>query len=390
MDGLNEGTVTISAPSTIASVNAFYGALDANKIANMMPPGFLQTAPEKYIRRFDSKTVFVFDSFLSDELIDKFYAAGVRNLIITSAADYMSPAVKLFAQKKGMIRKNSFADEYVKTHKAFPAGMEVLNAEQFAEIGRGERGIYSFTYEENRLAMRFLTGATTNREPKCVELSADSFAEMCGIYEKTWFDFKPRERLLVLIPLFYTTGAVHGLHMGLIEGMTLVYQPKYDRYSFGRDLLDSKAQVALVAPSHVATLDESCLADGSLSHVKYLFVGGEAITPAQMEKFRRTSKRLGIQFILNGYGMTELGGMAGISDKEYNENGDVTVSPVPGVKFRIIDVLTGKEQPNNVRGVLEVSSPCTTLGYYDEAKNKALFTADGWIHTGDIAIRYDS
>ena len=390
VDGLNDGAITISAPSTIASVNAFYGALDANKVANMMPPGFLQSAPEKYIKRFDSKTVFIFDSFLSDELIDKLYAAGVRNLIITSAADYMSPTVKLFAKQKGMIRKSSFADEFVKAHKVFPAGMEVLNVSQFADIGRCVQDTYSFAYEENRFAMRFLTGATTSHEPKCVKLSTDSFAEMCGVYERLWFDFQPKERLLVLIPLFYTTGTVHGLHMGLIEGMTLVYQPKYDRYTFGKDLLDSKAQVALVAPSHVATLDEADLADGSLGHVKYLFVGGEAINPAQMAKFRKTAKRLGIQYILNGYGMTELGGMAGISDPECNGDGDVTISPVPGVKFRVMDAQTGEEQPDNVRGVLEVSSPCATLGYYDEAKNTALFTADGWIHTGDIAVRHDN
>ncbi|MBR2715187.1 MAG: hypothetical protein IKB73_03145, partial [Ruminococcus sp.] len=46
VDGLNKDTITISTPSTIASVNAFYGALDANKVLNMTGPGFLHAYTE--------------------------------------------------------------------------------------------------------------------------------------------------------------------------------------------------------------------------------------------------------------------------------------------------------------------------------------------------------
>ena len=31
--------------------------------------------------------------------------------------------------------------------------------------------------------------------------------------------------------------------------------------------------------------------------LRYIFIGGEAILPSQMEKFRKTAKRLGIQHI---------------------------------------------------------------------------------------------
>ena len=41
LDGDNDNPITISAPTTIASVNAFYGAIDSDKIANMTGPGFL-------------------------------------------------------------------------------------------------------------------------------------------------------------------------------------------------------------------------------------------------------------------------------------------------------------------------------------------------------------
>ena len=66
--------------------------------------------------------------------------------------------------------------------------------------------------------------------------------------------------------------------------MTLCYKPKYDRFAFAKDLAETKAKLALVAPSHVATLANSGLKDNSLNHLKYIFIGGEAVNPAQKKE----------------------------------------------------------------------------------------------------------
>ena len=390
IDGLNKDAITICAPSTIASVNAFYGAIDADKVVNLMPPGFLIAYTEKYMKGLGSKTLFIFDGFLSDSLIDKLYAAGVKNVIVTSITDYMNPAVKLVAVKKGMVSGKSFIDEYLKSHKSFPDGMRVLSVKELVKIGVKDKNTYTFEYKENKLTARFLTGATTSQFPKCVKISNDGLNNMALIYDKLWFDFEPGDKQTVFIPLFYATGAIHSIHAGFFDTMTLVYKPKYDRFAFGKDLVESKGKIALVAPSHVATLDQSGLADNSLSHVKYVFIGGEAIMPAQMEKFRKSAKRLGIKYILNGYGMTETGSMSGMSLKDALDDSDVTIEPVPGVSYRIVDRKTGEVLPDNARGILQVQSPCATLGYLEKEKDKILFTEDGWINTGDVAIRYSN
>lgn len=110
--------------------------------------------------------------------------------------------------------------------------------------------------------------------------------------------------------------------------------------------------------------------------------------PAQMEKFRKTAQRLGIQYVLNGYGMTETGSMSGISEKDAI-GGDVTVVPAPGVEYRIVDIESGAILGDNERGILQKKSPCATAGYFETEKNKTLFTEDGWVHTGDVAVRYN-
>lgn len=389
VDGLNEDTITISAPSTIASVNAFYGAIDANKVVNMTGPGFLHAYTEKYTKRLNSKTVVMFDGFLNDDLIMKFKAAGVKNLVVTSITDYMNPIVKFIGARKGLISGKDYLNEYVKSHKSLPQGVELIRLKDFAKLGSEIKENYEFKYVENKLAAYFLTGATTSQFPKCVKISADGLTKMACIYDKLWFDFKPGDRNTNFIPLFYLTGAVHSIHAGFLAGATNIYKPKYDKFAFAKDLIETKADIAMVAPSHVAMLEKSDLEDNSLSHLKYVFIGGEAVMPAQMEKFRKTGKRLGIKYILNGYGMTETGSLSGLSDKDA-EGDDVTVTPVPGVEYRIVNPVTREILPDNVRGILEKKSPCATLGYFEEEKNKILFTEDGWINTGDVAVRYSN
>ena len=245
VDGLDDHAITISAPSTIASVNAFYGAIDTNKIANMVGPGFLHAYTEKYTREMNSQTVVVFDGFLSDDVVAKMHTAGVKNLIITSIADYMNPMVKVAAQAKGLIDGKDFLDEYIKRHKTMLQGMEMIRFKEFINLGKQIKETYVFPYEEGKIAAHFLTGATTSQVPKCVQLYADGITKMTRMYDYIQYGFNPTDRNTIFIPLFYATGAIHGIHCGLLHGMTLIYKPKYDRFAFAKDLSDSKARMTV-------------------------------------------------------------------------------------------------------------------------------------------------
>lgn len=385
----NKTPITISAPSTIASVNAFYGAVDSNRIANLTGPGFLFAYTQKYTSDIGSNTVVVFDSFLNENNIRALQRGGIKNVIVTSISDYMNPIIKTFAKAKGVLPKKDFLDSYLSEGHALPKEIQFIKMMEFAKVGKKIKTDINYPYIENQIAAYFLTGATTSQLPKCVSLYADGFTKMAQIYEKLWFDFKPGDRQTVFIPIFYATGAIHGVHAGLFNGATLSYKPKYDRFAFAHDLKETKAKIALVAPSHMATLAESGLREKELNHVKYIFIGGEAIMPAQMKKFRESADFLGIEYILNGYGMTETGSMSGLSDKTYSDKEDVTITPIPGVKYRIVNPETREIVADGERGILEKYSPCATAGYVNSnADNKNLFTKDGWINTGDVAIKY--
>ena len=157
LDGTDDEKIVIAAPSIVSSVNAFYGVIDANKIAVPVSPGFLAAFTDRFTRGINCKTVFVFDSFLSEDLIEKLHMGGVKNVIITSITDYMNPIVKLIGAKKGLISNKDYLDEYVKSGKRLPQDMQFIRAREFAKAGSKIKEDFIFPYQKDKIAAYFLT-----------------------------------------------------------------------------------------------------------------------------------------------------------------------------------------------------------------------------------------
>jgi acyl-coenzyme A synthetase/AMP-(fatty) acid ligase len=206
---------------------------------------------------------------------------------------------------------------------------------------------------------------------------------MARIYDELWFDFNPGDRQTVFIPLFYATGAVHGVHAGLMDGMTLIYKPKYDRFAFAKDLVETKAKIALVAPSHVATLEESGLQDNALSQLKYIFIGGEAIMPAAMEKFRKTFSNpwaaiaAGAALVAAGAVLTSLVNKASSASGASSAGSTYAAATVGGgstLNLAGAPVYSGTAQEIRVTGTLKASGSQLVAVIENESKRKQLTT----------------
>jgi fatty-acyl-CoA synthase len=62
--------------------------------------------------------------------------------------------------------------------------------------------------------------------------------------------------------------------------------------------------------------------------------------------------------------------------------------PIPGVEVKVIDPATGAELGDNRPGELCAKGHCVMLGYYQDAEaTAAAIDANGWLHTGDLALR---
>jgi malonyl-CoA/methylmalonyl-CoA synthetase len=62
--------------------------------------------------------------------------------------------------------------------------------------------------------------------------------------------------------------------------------------------------------------------------------------------------------------------------------------PLPGVSARVVDPHTEKPLPNGEVGELQITGDHVFAGYWRQPEKTAeAFSADGWLRTGDLALR---
>ena len=114
-------------------------------------------------------------------------------------------------------------------------------------------------------------------------------------------------------------------------------------------------------------------------------ISGGGALPAHLDSFFNT---VGIP-LLNAYGMTECA--PGILSRTFERNTiGATGTPFANTEVRIIRD-DGSEAGIGEKGVLRVRGPQVMRGYYrnDEA-TAAVLDADGWLDTGDLAVRSEN
>ncbi|HRP22584.1 long-chain-fatty-acid--CoA ligase [Thauera sp.] len=113
--------------------------------------------------------------------------------------------------------------------------------------------------------------------------------------------------------------------------------------------------------------------------------GGMAVQQAVAEKWKRVT---GVSLI-EAYGLTETSPAVAINPLDLQAFNHSIGLPVPSTEVSIRDD-DGNEQPIGQRGELCVRGPQVTPGYWNRPEETArMFTADGFLRTGDIAVIND-
>ena len=92
--------------------------------------------------------------------------------------------------------------------------------------------------------------------------------------------------------------------------------------------------------------------------------------------------------LLNGYGMVELGGLAmmGIELPFVPGSGDLCL-PVPPFEIRVVDE-NGRALPAGATGECQIRRRGIVPHYWrDKSDAQGILTGDGWLRTGDLAVR---
>jgi len=377
-------SVTFCVPTLPSTLFAFYALNKIGIRANFVSHTILPSNPKEYIDESDTEVLVLFDGFFST-VTEGIAGTSLRKIVITSLADGVDTVPDYVPEQvRALLHKSNSAQ---KIQAAMPH-MNVISLDDFVAIGEQSTVAVDSIYNKGETAVVLYTGGSTGI-PKGVEKTNEEFTAMLRIYTQVdYFGLKAGERFLVIAPPNHPTVFVHCIVLPWLIGVTKVLQPIYDKYTFAHDLFYLKAKSVMAAPSHYAVLPACEFPNGALSHLNTAFCGGEAVSVELAVSVNKALERLGVKnpYLLIGYGMSEIGPLTHIPVGVLNLQNKVG-KPLPGVVSRIVDD-KGCIQGDNIRGNLEIKSPCRMKGYFKQPElTKAFFTEDGFAKTGDIAIR---
>ena len=206
-----------------------------------------------------------------------------------------------------------------------------------------------------------------------------------------------RDTVLPVVPMFHANG------WGIPYGATFVgakqvfpsvhTDPESIAHLIDEEEVTFSAAVPTIWLEMAEYLDENPEVD--ISNIDRLTVGGSAPPESLIRRYDEEYDAP----ILQGWGMTETSPLGTLStlrkevtelptDEQY-EYRAMAGFPVPGMQVRVIGD-DGEEVPRDgeTMGELEVRSPWVTDHYHNRPEeNEHAFTEDGYLRTGDVAVR---
>jgi fatty-acyl-CoA synthase len=211
--------------------------------------------------------------------------------------------------------------------------------------------------------------AGTTGHPKGALLTADGLLTVARGHAASW-KLAPGDAIFVPNPTSHIMGLVLGCLMPAVAHATVVTMHRFEP-GLALELIERHRPVAMAGtPTHYQMLaDHPDLARRDISSLRFGLAGGAASTP---EAVRRIMDRLGLQALLNGYGMTEACGS--ISRTEVSDpieaHAFTAGRPMPWLDTRISD------------GQLFIRGRPVARGYLGDPT--PAIDAEGWFPTGDL------
>jgi malonyl-CoA/methylmalonyl-CoA synthetase len=244
---------------------------------------------------------------------------------------------------------------------------------------------FSSPPSDEDIAMLIYTSGTTGKS-KGVALSykalADNTASVTGLWR-----FAPEDRLVLALPLFHVHGLVLGVTGMLVNGLTLLLEPRFEPARVVRAFAEEGATVFMGVPTMYVRLlehlDTHPEAADTLRQARLFTAGSAPLPAADFDAFRAKTGHA----ILERYGMSET--LFTLSNPYDGERRPGTVGlPTPGCAVRIVDD-EGRDVADGELGEIVVKSDGMMSAYWGREAETAASFRDGWFLTGDVARRGD-
>ena len=200
------------------------------------------------------------------------------------------------------------------------------------------------------------------------------------------------DRMCIPVPFYHCFGCVLGTLCAAVHGAVMVFP--HETFDPGKtlDAVEQERCTVLygVPTMFIAQLEHPSFAGRDLSSLRTGIMAG---APCPLALMTRVTQTMGCREITIAYGQTETSPV--ITQTRWDDPIDVRVGtvgrPLPGVEVKIVDVATGAPAPAGHQGELCARGHVVMKGYYNMPEQTAkTIDADGWLHTGDLAVFLES
>ena len=330
--------------------------------------------------------------YTPDELKLMVNTSGMKSLV---TFDMVLPAIRTLCKEVNipMVIATAITD-YI---KGFPVSTsQSLNletgwhhfAELIAKYPNPKRSKVPVNPEDP--AMIQFTGGTTGIPKGAVLTHANIVAAtlQCSLWGNPTITLTPHEKrnVMAILPYFHVYGNIVVMNWAIFNCATQIQVPRFNIDEI-IDLLAKFEQITFfpTVPTLItALINHPKSADLKLEKKLGLLNSGGA--PMPMELIEQV-KDMGIYFS-EGYGLSESTSL-GISNPVLGlkKVGSIGI-PFPDNDVRLVDIENGEtDVPDGQPGEIIMKGPLIMKGYWNNPTETAGQLKDGWLYTGDIAIR---
>jgi fatty-acyl-CoA synthase len=230
------------------------------------------------------------------------------------------------------------------------------------------------------------TSGTTGR-PKGATLSHRNILNN-GYFVTETIAFTEADRLCIPVPFYHCFGMVMGNLGCTTHGATMVIPaPGFDPEVTLQTIQDERCTGVYGVPTmFIAMQNHPGFASYDLSSLRTGIMAG-SICP--IEVMKRCVNEMHMAEVSIAYGMTETSPVSCQTrvDDDLERRTETIGRAAPHVEIKIIDPATGRTVPRGEPGEFCTRGYSVMLGYWqDEQRTREAIDADGWMHTGDLAV----